>query len=141
MISAPFFLSVLLLTTSAATAGTLHCSFTEPFFAVDFDSATGVVTFTSPDEADPETGAIEPRILAQGARLHRPDAWQHFPTLKLEAGGETLLEIRMSGRGSDGMSEMVFPWEGRYGRHVGGCQSDQAPAYNEYEALRDLGIE
>lgn len=124
-----------------AAAGVLTCRFTEPFFVIAFDSATGVVTLTSPDESDPATGKIVPRIIAEGAKLSRSGAWVGYPTLTLDAGAERILDIRLTGQGSDGMSETVFPMEGVYGAHVGGCEATKAPAYDLFELYRDLGIE
>ena len=130
-----------------AMAGTLRCSFTEPFFVIEFDSKTGVVTFISPDEADPDTGAIKPRVLAEGARVRRPGVWQDVPKLVLEAPGkgpgspfEPLVEIAVTGAGSDGMSESVFPFEGRFATHVGGCETGKAQAYDAYEVYEDIGV-
>lgn len=124
-----------------ASGGVLTCRFTEPFFVIAFDSATGVVTLTSPDESDPATGKIMPRIIAEGAKLTRSDVWVGYPTLTLDAGKERILDIRLSGQGSDGMSETVFPMEGVYGTSVGGCEATAAPAYDLFELYRDLGIE
>ncbi len=124
-----------------AAAGVLTCHFTEPFFVVAFDSVTGVVTLTSPDESDPETGKIVPKVIAEGAKLKRSDAWVGYPTLTLDAGEERILDIKLTGQGSDGMSETVFPMEGVYGTNVGGCEATRAPAYDLYELYQDLGTE
>ena len=124
-----------------AAAGVLTCHFTEPFFVVAFDSVTGVVTLTSPDDSDPATGKIVPKVIAKGAKLTRSDAWVVYPTLTLEAGEERILDIKLTGQGSDGMSETVFPMEGVYGANVGGCEATRAPAYDLYELYQDLGIE
>ncbi len=134
--AAAFMLSV-----GSAAAGVLTCHFTEPFFVIVFDSATGIVTLTSPDDSDPETGKIEPKVIAEGAKLTRSDAWVGYPTLTLDAGEERILDIKFTGQGSDGMSETVFPMEGVYGTNVGGCEATRAPAYDLYELYRDLGIE
>lgn len=133
--------AALLVLSGNAAAGVLTCRFTEPFFVIAFDSATGVVTLTSPDEADPQTGRIAPRVIAEGARLRRTDDWVGFPTLTLDAGDELILEIGLSGRGSDGMSEAVFPMEATYGALVGGCEAARAPAYDLLELYQDLGVE
>ena len=133
--------AVLMLSTAGASAGVLTCRFTEPFFDVAFDSTTGVVTLTSPDDSDPATGKIEPKVIAEGARLTRSGAWVGYPTLTLDAGGKRILDIRLTGQGSDGMSETVFPMEGVYGSNVGGCEATRAPAYDLFELYRDLGIE
>jgi len=144
MLSPLTFLSVAsyaLLATNAA-AGVLTCSFTEPFFTIAFDSATGVVTFASPDEMEPDTGKIVPKVIAEGAKLTRADEWVDYPTLTLDGkDGKRILEVRMTGLGSDGMSEFVFPMEGTYGTNVGGCEATKAPAYDLFELYEDLGIE
>lgn len=133
--------ALLAFSAAGAAAGVLTCRFTEPFFVVAFDSATGVVTLTSPDESDPATGRIAPRIIAEEAKLSRSDVWLGYPTLTLDAGNERMLDIRLSGQGSDGMSETVFPMEGVYGANVGGCEATKAPAYDLFELYQDLGIQ
>lgn len=137
----------LVLLSATAFAGTLRCSFTEPFFTIEFDSKTKVVMYTSPNEFDDVTGEIKPRVLAEGARLRRPGAWQDVPKLVLEKPGksasdpfETIVELSVTGNGSDGMSEFVFPFEGRYGQNVGGCDTGKAPAYDLYEVYQDVGV-
>ena len=124
-----------------ASAGLLTCQFTEPFFSLAFDSATGIVTMTSADDADPETGRIEPKVIAEGAKMRLADGWVGYQALELMAGGEKILELKMSGQGSDGMSEMVFPLDGIYGSLTGGCETTRAPAYDAYEMFQDLGVE
>ncbi len=133
--------ATLAIPTGAASAGVLTCRFTEPFFVVAFDSATGIVTLTSPDDSDPATGRIVPKVVAEGAKLTRSDAWVGYPTLTLDAAGKRILDIRLTGQGSDGMSETVFPMEGAYGTNVGGCEATKAPAYDLHELYQDLGIE
>jgi hypothetical protein len=135
------------LISTESLAGSLRCSFTEPFFTIEFDSATGKVFYTSPDEFDEDTGKVEPRMLAEGARIRRSGAWEGYPTLFLETPGEDaatppaiIVEIKVTGQGSDGMSEVVFPFEGRYGQWIGGCASSKAPAYDIHEAYEDLGV-
>jgi len=131
-----------------AGAGTLRCSFAEPFFDLEFDSATGRVVYTSPHELEDGTGKPKPRVIAEGARVRRSDVWDGYETWFLETPAKdrdtstvTIVEIKVTGRGSDGMSETVFPFEGRHGGWLGGCESSRAPAYDSYEAFRDLGVE
>lgn len=139
--------AALALAASQASAGTLRCSFTEPFFTVEFDSATGVVMYTSPDESDPETGQIKPRVMAEGARVRHVDGPQRDTQLVLEmppdkAGGAwtTIVAISVNGQGSDGMSDMVFPFEGVSSGRVGGCETGKLPAYETYEIFEDIGV-
>lgn len=122
-------------------AGTLTCHFTEPFLSITFDSQTGAVTLVSADVTDPDTGKPIPEILAQGAKLRSvpPDDYQ--PKLKLEKDGKTILELKLTGRGSDGMSENIFPFEGKYGALVGGCETGKYPAFDSYDLLQDIGVQ
>lgn len=122
-----------------ALAGTLACEFTEPFFSIGFDSKTGAVTFASPDEADPDTGRIVPKIIAEGARLRSIED-SVPPRIVLEADDTTLLDITISGRGSDGMSARLYPMEGVYGRFAGGCEASLAASFDLYDLYEDLGI-
>jgi hypothetical protein len=130
-----------------AAAGTLKCSFVEPFFDIEFDSATGRVVYTSPHEVEEGTDKPKPRVIAEGARIRRSGVWDTYDTLFLEVPGKdkdtpatTIVEIKVTGRGSDGMSETVFPFEGRHGGWIGGCESSKAPAYDSYEVFHDLGV-
>lgn len=128
-----------------ASAGVLTCSFTEPFFRIDFDPATGVVTRTSPDD-DPESGEIKPKVIAEGARLTLDDAWEgHRSATLRSASGELMMVIRFK-EGSDGMSDFVFPIEGQWGpesngNNVGGCETQKVQAYDSYELFLELGLQ
>jgi hypothetical protein len=134
---------------SAAEAGTLHCSFTEPFFVIDFDSATGTVVLTSPDVFEEGTGKPVPQVLSETARIRRSGVWNTYETYFLETPAkdattpaEIILEIRVTGNGEDGMSDVVFPFEGRYGegRLTGGCEASKAQAYDVHEVYQDIGV-
>jgi hypothetical protein len=136
----------LTLLAAPASAGVLSCSFTEPFFRIDFDPATGVVTRTSPDDADVDTGEIKPKVIAQGARLTLDDAWEgHRSATLRNSTGELLMVIRFK-EGSDGMSDFVFPIEGQWGpeahgNNIGGCETEKVQAYDSYELFLELGLE
>lgn len=127
------------LAVTAAHAGTLECHFTEPFFTVTFDSATGKVVLLSADETDPATGDPVPRTIAKGATLtaHPAQGWQE---LVLEGAGQTILTLKLTGRGSDGMSDRVYPFEALYGGRDGGCLTDKYPGYDPYDLLQDLDV-
>jgi hypothetical protein len=137
----------LVLVASAAEAGTLRCSFTEPWFTIEFDSATGKVTYVSPDEVDEATGQPKPRVIAEGARVRRPGAWHDVPKLVLEKPGKSpgdpyvaIVEMSVTGQGSDGMSDLTFPFEGKYEQWAGGCDTEKAPAYDMGEVYDGIGV-
>ena len=129
-----------LLTRLDAQAGVLSCSFTEPFFSITFDSATGVVTRVSADETDPDTGKPIPKVLAQGARLELLDYDATGQKLRLANAGETLLDLQVTMQADDGMSDSTYPMEGKYGSNTGGCYTDKFPPFDPYEMLEGLGL-
>ncbi|MBX3575660.1 MAG: hypothetical protein KF723_00525 [Rhizobiaceae bacterium] len=122
-----------------ASAATLHCEFTEPWIAIDFDTATGLVTLTSPDETDPASKPM-PKVIGENARLVREDAWRDYQTFYLKAGEETIITLQLTGLGDDGMSDFIFPFVGSYGQLAGGCETDSAPAYDLARVYEDFGI-
>ena len=124
----------------AARAGVLSCSFTEPFFEITFDSATGVVTWISADVTDPDTGKRIPKVLAQSARIELLDYAEGGQKLRLADGGKTLIDLQITMRADDGMSDSTYPMEGKYGSNTGGCYTDRFPPFNPYEMLDGLGL-
>jgi uncharacterized membrane protein len=120
-------------------AGTLECQFTEPFFTISFDSRTGTVTEISADVTDPDTGKPIPRILAEGARLRVVNPDGDGLTLRLEKGDQWIMQLRLTGQGSDGMSESIYPFEATLGTNIGGCATGKYPAFRTYDMLEDLG--
>ncbi len=120
-------------------AGTLTCRFTEPFLSITYDSQTGIATLVSADVTDPDTGKPVPEILATGAKLQSVPPDDYHPKLKLEKDGKTILELALTGQGSDGMSDNIFPLEGKYGGLIGGCETGKYPAFDTYDLLQDIG--
>jgi uncharacterized membrane protein len=131
---------MLLLSVAPGRAGTMRCSFTEPFFSIIFESATGKVTVISPEVTDPDSGKPVPEVLAEHARVVPADPPGDGMSFRLVNGSETILELKLTGKGSDGMSENLFPFEAWRGRHDGGCETDRYPAFETYELLEDLGV-
>lgn len=122
-----------------AGAGTLHCSFTEPFLTIDYDSATGKAIYLSPDEFD-DDGKMVPKVMAESAKLVPEPGWQDDPVFYLMNGTEKLLTIKMTGRGSDGMSDARFPFEAWSGGREGGCETDTVHAWDPSEFRDGFGI-
>jgi hypothetical protein len=121
-------------------AGTLRCSFTEPFFTVSWDSETGRVIELSADVTDPDTGNPVPTVLSEHARLRVPDPTGDPFRLILADDEQTILELTLTGTGNDGMSENLFPFDARRGTLDGGCDTAKFPRYETYELLQDLGV-
>lgn len=130
-----------LLMAGHSEAGTLRCSFTEPFFTITWDSGTGQVLELSADVTDPDTGQPVPRTLSEHAKLSIPDPAGDPYRLILGDGKETILELKLTGLGDDGMSESHFPFEARRGTLDGGCDTARYPAFEPYRLLQDLGVD
>jgi uncharacterized membrane protein len=126
--------------TGQAQAGVLTCSFTEPFFTITFDSSTGKVIWLSHDVSDPDTGKPIPQTLAEGARLRQVNPDGDGLTFRIETDSQYIMQLRLTGEGSDGMSESMFPFEANYGGRDGGCETEKYPAYDPYDIVQDLGI-
>ncbi|MBX3575659.1 MAG: hypothetical protein KF723_00520 [Rhizobiaceae bacterium] len=122
-----------------ASAGTLHCTFTEPFFNIDYDSATGKIIYTSPNDVD-DNGQIKPIIVTETGKLVPDPDWQDHPKLYLKNGDETIVTLTATGQGSDGMSESQFPFEAWSSGREGGCETGKIPAWEIYEFYEDFGI-
>ncbi len=136
---------MLALATFDARAGLLSCTFTEPFFTISFDPATGEVTRISPDDAGPHGHEFEVTTVATGAQIVRDDSYREHPTAQLRTAGEVLMVITFSGKGNDGMSDRVYPMEGIWGteprgNNVGGCATEKAPGFELYELYDELGV-
>jgi hypothetical protein len=132
--------TVLAMIATDGEAGALRCSFTEPFFTITWDSQTGQAIELSADVTDPDTGKPVPRTLSENARLRVPDPTGDPFRLVLEDDKETILELKLTGTGSDGMSDSLFPFEARRGRLDGGCETAKYPAFDTYDLLQDLGV-
>ena len=124
----------LLLSVAPSQAGTMRCSFTEPFFSIIFESETGKVTVISPDVTDPDTGKPVPEVLAEHAKLERSDPAGDPMSFRLVNGSDTILELKLTGKGSDGMSENLFPFEALRGRHDGRLRDRQIPRVRNLRA-------
>jgi uncharacterized membrane protein len=120
-------------------AGTLVCRFTEPFFTITYDSQSGTVTELSADVFDEDTGQPVPRVLAEGAKLVKFDTGDYHPGLRLEKDGKVILQLRLTGQGSDGMSDNIFPFEADRDGRIGGCETGKYQAFDVYDLLEDIG--
>jgi uncharacterized membrane protein len=112
-------------------AGVLRCTFTEPFFTITFDSATHKVTRTSTED-----GKVS--VVSTTARIQRTIEEDDDPMFEVFDEKEMILALRLSGRGSDGMSEAVFPFQARYHGQNGACDTVKYPRWDFDRLLEDL---
>jgi len=122
------------------TKDILKCSFTEPFYSLEFDANTGVVTSITPSAQDKNGTASE--IIASSARLVSEDENKtgmidsEYKIIDSEKG--EILELELSLEGSDGMSELIYPFEVQHGQNVGGCSTETVKLIDTQKAVQRL---
>lgn len=96
----------------SANAESIHCSFTEPFISVTYNSDRNIVKLISPDSGTTE--------------LKGKISFQKGGILKISMEGLTQsVEVNLNKEGSDGMSDFIYPFEGKLDDTLfGGCETD-----------------
>lgn len=98
---------------SVAQADVIACSFTEPFITVQLDLATGDLVRNVIGDKVTSTKAM---VGAKGDNI----------VLVESVDGSVNLEIHLDKKGSDGMSDRIYDYEGilndkTFGKVFGGC--------------------
>lgn len=87
----------------SAKAEVYQCNFTEPFIIVTVDTVKKVATWDIPGET----------IDAKDVELTSLISWQNSIEAKIIVKGvEHKLKVDFSKKGSDGMSDLIYPFEG-----------------------------
>lgn len=124
------FFAAIFMVGSAAQADVLKCSFTEPFYSLEFDTAVGALQKTEPDMSNTSTGDLITTVLAKGVTVKELTPSQRTPLATfaryalVDTTGKELLTLELNYEGSDGMSEWIFPYDAEMDGHRGGCESD-----------------
>lgn len=105
--------TAILLLSSFAHAESIYCYFTEPFITAQYNSDTNKIALSGP-----EIGTIE---------LDAKVEFQKQGIIRISAvGHEYYLDVNTLKEGSDGMSDVVYPFEGVVASEnlYGGCETD-----------------
>ena len=140
------FTSAFAIKTNANSIDTLTCQFYEKSLQLNFDIASGAVTYTDDEHVDPQTGEQKHVSLFQSAELVGSDLDQHllgsiFQVLTSE--GEEILSLRLTFAGFDGSSAyLLYPFEAEYHSASGdilkgGCFIPTRPFYQVVELSND----
>ena len=124
-----------------AGAEVLKCDFTEPFFSVEFDSETAKVTYTGVDTYNEETDSFEVITLSENASLVETTTMGAVIGSEYSLRndkGEEILKLALTFRGSNGMSDHVYPFDVWYGNFWGGCETSSAPAVDTFSLIDSL---
>lgn len=123
-----FFFIVSLLISSFASADTITCVFTEPFFSAVYDSEKQNVLILNGFEENSEPGLIPGvKLLILG-----PGQFQ-----VLNRANDVILDLNLNFKGNNGMSDTIYPFDATFtlpgatdgedliykGPHRGGCFS------------------
>lgn len=100
---------------SVAQADVIACSFTEPFITVQLDLTTGDLVRNVIGDKVTSTKAM---VGTKGDNIVLVESFD----------GEVNLEIHLDKKGSDGMSDRIYDYEGilndkTFGKVYGGCNS------------------
>jgi hypothetical protein len=106
----------------------IHCSFTEPFFGLDFDLKKREVSRTEPDWKH-DSGKSITKVIAKGIRVRTDMSDPFVPKYKvLTSSGKVLAELTLDVQGSDGMSDIISPFSIKFANLLGGCSSNRIKA-------------
>ncbi len=113
---------------------TLECSFTEPFFTLDINLNERTIHKTEPDwNGDPSKTITT--LINEDVSLVSDFSDPLLPKYEITSTkGEAIMSLVLNMSGSDGMSDIIFPFDARYGELWGGCSSDKIAPFNPYEA-------
>lgn len=112
-------ISLLLISTSlTAKADIFRCTFTEPFFALQYSTTTRVLSVTGPDLNKSQSNV--------SFQIKGPRRFDLYSSTH-----QTLAILQLNNRGSDGMSDKIYPYSMRLsasglvpGVQIGGCESN-----------------
>jgi uncharacterized membrane protein len=112
-------LTALLVAGVSAKADIIKCSFTEPFYTITYTTGTRVLTVTNDVENKTE---VYKNI---GLLILGSDKFELRTTKN-----ELVMSLAITGNGSDGMSETIYPYDAKVegmvkgaNNGIGGCES------------------
>ncbi len=132
---------VVLLMSFGLRAEELVCDFTEPFFTIKFDPATKIVTYIGVDTYDDGDGTFDEVVLATDGKIVEttttgPVVGSEYSLQK--GDGTELVKLALTFRGSNGMSDHIYPFDAWYGTFMGACETKSAPAVDTFELMDGL---
>lgn len=108
--------SVVFLSSVAASADVITCTFTEPFVQTTYSMTQSTLTYT---EAFENTDKVVKNVSFQ---IKSAGVFE-----LVSKSGEVLQTLTLNNNGSDGMSENVYPYEVKSELGYGGCSSNHLP--------------
>lgn len=116
----------------------LTCRITEPFITYTYNPSYNMLTVTD------AVNFGEVNVVSNNAKLVSVTSIDQDGFLGSqyqvvdESTGQVFIEMTFDMQGSDGMSDITFPFSAKIGAWHGGCESTSAPAVNGYRAIDGL---
>ncbi len=132
--------TITLVSASSFALDKLMCSFTEPFISVHFDANTKAVTEFDVMDYNDATGISTGTVLSEKAEIRLVDPNQAGAYSLVDmASGNVILTFELSGSGTDGMSDQLYPFSAIYKNIYGGCSTETAATIDTEEVMQQLG--
>lgn len=120
-----FFLLFSLFTSTLSFAEVYRCSFTEPFISIVYNSDENLVTRQEMGSNEVVLARNAKFILSSG-QLDQLDS----EYLVQNSSGKTILKMKYTNNGSDGMSDFRYPYDVWYEGQQGACFTNSRPVQN-----------
>jgi hypothetical protein len=103
----------------------ITCSFTEPFFTIEWNEATGQVKRVDAHEMEwDDKGNVvkDNAVITEG--YSKVKVGENTYDIR-NAKGDVAVRLVLDFQGNDGMSDVITPYTGRAGTLYGGCSSNR----------------
>ena len=134
--------SLVLIFAVNASADVINCSFTEPFYNIEINTEAKTLSKIEPD-FESEEGGIITTVLSKNIEIKKLESTivssaVEIPRYQVIVDGVEGMILDLDYKGSDGMSDFVYPYSTKHGENFGGCQSDKVKRLNSnYEDSTD----
>lgn len=137
----PLTLISLLLLTSALTQASeeiLTCEVTEPFLTYQFNPKLGTLTRTdSVTYPGVQVLSRDVKLVSKtNAQLDGKEGSQ-YQVVDTKTG-KVYIDMKLDNQGSDGMSDLQFPFSAKIENWEGGCESTSTPARDPFTSIGKL---
>ena len=117
----------------SAQAEVISCHFTEPFYTIKIDTLKRTVVRIEPnwdkDGSETVTTVISKNAQVRFAGVQKISDTAHMPIYKVISNGQVIMKLELSYQGSDGMSDITYPYNVNGGTYnYGGCESETLKA-------------
>lgn len=120
----------------ASTTTKIDCTFTEPFLSVEIDLQKKTAVRVEPDWEN-DVNKMKRTVISKNIQVVIDSSDLFLPKYKVnDSKGKLIMELSMNMNGSDGMSDITYPFSAVMGGDFwGGCVSNKIDWVNPHESL------